>query len=188
MKSIALTCITLVLTAAFLMLFPWIPKASFAESPPVPVVQFPFDVSRQDNTVNQEFRIRDFRSYYFAIRFNYFGEADLYRVITLVGDGSKKYPGISIPIHMKIVKQDSGNSPPKLIYENTVLTEHCFAHGFERKQTDGNFLRQILAIDLKPGIYRVEASTIKDSPEFSGTPTYLQIEFHSELRFIPNCK
>lgn len=188
MKSITLTCVTLVLTAAFLMLFPWIPKASFAESPPVPVVKFPFDVSKRNSTVNQEFRIRDERSYVFGIRFDYFGPADERRVFALVGDGSSKDPGIDIPIHIKILKLETRNLPEELIYENTILTQKCYAHGFERNETDGNFDREIITIDLKPGIYRVEAKTIKDSPDFSSTSTYLHIEYYAKLRFVPNNK
>lgn len=176
------------LIVAFLMLFPWIPKASFAELPPVPVVRFPFDVSKQHIIVNQEFRIRNNRSYVFAIRFDYSGPTDERRVFALVGDGSSKDPGISIPIHIKILKLDAGNLPPEIIYENTITTEHYYAHGFERKQTDGNFNREITTIDLKPGIFRIEASTIKESPEFSGTPSYLKIDYYSKLRFVPNNK
>ena len=157
-------------------------------SPPTPVVKFPFDVSKRDSKVNQEFRIVEYRSYYFAIRFDYFGPADEKRVFALVGNGSRRYPGVTIPIHVKIHKLDTGNLPPELIYENTISTKDRYAHGFERKQTDGNYLRQIIVIDLKTGIYRVEANTIEDRPEFSGTPSYLQIEGHSELRFIPNSK
>jgi len=178
------------LIATFMMLILWMIAcaAILSTSPPTPVVKFPFDVSKRDSKVNQEFRIVEYRSYYFAIRFDYFGEADLYRVISLVGDGSQRYPGIHIPIQVKIYKLDTGNLSPKLIYENTISTKDCYAHDYERKQSDGNFLRKIIVIDLKQGLYRVEANTIEDRPEFSGTPSYLQIEGHSELRFIPNSK
>ncbi|MCX5848626.1 MAG: DUF5625 family protein [Deltaproteobacteria bacterium] len=184
-----------VLIAAFLIFFicmtvceafSWFSLTSTSISPPTPVVKWPFDVSKRDSKVSQEFRIREYRSYYFALRFNYFGEVDLYRVLALVGDGSSKYPGIAIPIHIKIYKLNTEIISPELIYENTIVTKKRYAHGFERKQTDGNYTREIIAINLKSGIYRVEANTIKDSPEFSGTPTYLQIEGHSQIRFLPN--
>ena len=185
-KVIMISC----LIAAFLMLFTWLPKASFAESPPVPVVKFPFDVSRQDSTVNQEFRIRDYRSYYFAILFDYFGSADKHRVFALVGEGGRlpygRYdiPGVIVPVHIKIIGLETRENP-ETVYDGVVETEGIYANSFERKQTDGHYKREIIVINLKPGIYRVEASTTKDSPEFAGTPSHLLIEYHSKLKFIP---
>jgi hypothetical protein len=177
------------LIAVFLLLSPWVTAcaALSTASPPTPVVKFPFDVSKRDSTVYQEFRIREYRSYYFALRFDYFGLADEHRVLEqLVGDGSRKYPGIDIPIRIKIFKLDNENLPPALIYDNTISTKHYYVHGFERKQTDGNYCREIIAIDLKPGIYKVEVNTIEDRPEFSGTPSYLRIGWHPDIKFLPN--
>jgi hypothetical protein len=90
-----------------------------------------------------------------------------------------KRTGINIPIHLKISKLNTGNLPPKLIYEDKILTHGIYASAF------GEHDREIIAIDLKPGIYRVEANTIEDRPEFLGTPTYLQIEPHSQIKFLP---
>ncbi|MGD0022638.1 MAG: DUF5625 family protein [Smithellaceae bacterium] len=179
------------LVAVCLMLFPCMTAcaAFWSTSPPTPVVKFPFDVSKRDSTVNQEFRIREYRSYYFALWFDYFGEADEYRVFALVGDGSgsRENPGIDIPIHIKIYKLDTGNLPLPLIYEKTIATKHCYAHGFDSsKKREGNYRREIIAINLKPGMYRVEVNTIEDRPEFSGTPSYLQIEGHPDVKFFPN--
>lgn len=173
------------LFAAFLMLFPWIPKASFAESLPVPRVKFPFDVSKRDSTVNHEIKIREYRSYYFAIQFDYFGAADMNRVRSLVGnggvrpDGGYANPGIIVPIHIKLIRLESGKDT-EAVYDGTVETQGTYAFG------SGNFTRDIIIVDLKPGIYRVEASTIKDSPEFTGTPSHLLIEHHFQLKFIPH--
>ncbi|MCX5864587.1 MAG: DUF5625 family protein [Deltaproteobacteria bacterium] len=177
----------MVIMAFFMLLF-WNPKTIFAQSPPVPAVHFPFDVSRSDTTLNQEFQIRDARSYVFAIKFNYFGHADLYRVLALVGDGSAQYLGLRIPIHLKILKLDAGSLPPELIYEDTMSTKEHYAHGFERDQKNGSYDREIVTIDLQPGIYRVVANTIKDSQEFSGTPSQLLIEFHPNIKFLPKSK
>ena len=177
-----------ILVVAFLTFIPCIAAcaAFWSTSPPTPVVKWPFDVSKRDSKVNQEFRIREYRSYYFALRFDYFGPAEDDRVLALVGHGPGKYPGIDIPIHVKIHKLDTGDLPPELIYEDTIITKHHYAHGYEWKQTDGEYLREIIAIDLKPGIYRVEANTIEDRPEFSGTPSYLQIEGHPNVKFFPD--
>ena len=169
------------LILAFLIFFPLSTAcAAFSTtSPPTPAVKFPFYVSKKDSTVNQEFQIREYRSYYFALRFEFSGQVDGQRVLVLVGNGTSYYPGIGIPIHLKIFKLDSGSLPPELLYEDAIMTEGKYAAAFEK------YLREIIAIDLKPGIYRVEANTLEDRPEFSVTPSYLQIEPHSQIKFLP---
>ncbi len=179
------------LLAALLMLFPLLTACAALSqtSLPTPVVKFPFDVSKRDSTINQEFRISDYRSYYFALRFYHLGPPDAQRVLALVGNGGSEPSGIDIPIHIKIFKLlDTGNTPPELIYEGTVSTSNSYAGvgTWWPPSGHGAFLREIIAIDLKPGIYRVEANTIEDRPEFSGTPSYLQIEPHSDIKFLPN--
>ena len=178
------------LILAFLILFPWVTACSASSStlsPPTPAVKWPFDVSKRDSKINQEFRIREYRSYYFALRFDYVTKgthdriaADADRVRALVGNGSREDTGIKIPVHLKICKLDTGSPQPELIYENTILTHGKYASGF------GEHLREIIEIDLKPGIYRVEANTIEDKPEFFGTPSYMQIEPHPGIKFFPN--
>jgi hypothetical protein len=168
--------------------FSWFSSTSPSTTLPIPVVKWPFDVSKQNSTVDQEIRIREYRSYYFALRFEFVTkgsqeriEADGDRVLALVDVdmSTMKHKGINIPIHLKISKPDTGSLLPKLIYEDTILTHGTYAGAF------GYHLREIIAIDLKPGIYRVEVNTIEDRPEFLGTPTYLQIEPHSQIKFLP---
>jgi hypothetical protein len=72
---------------------------------------------------------------------------------------------------------DTGNLPSKLIYENTITTKHCYAGCPQKKKGDGCYSREIKNIYLESGIYRVEANTIEDKPEFSGTQSYLKIEY-----------
>jgi hypothetical protein len=179
------------LILALLICFPWVTACSASSqtsSPPTPVVKWPLDVSKQDSKVNQQFRIIEYRSYYFALRFDYDTKvshdrivADGQRVLALidVDMSTMKHKGINIPIHIKISKLDTGSLPPELIYENTILTKGMYVAAF------GNYRREIIEIDLKPGIYRVEANTIENRPEFSGTPSYLQIEGHSNIKFLP---
>jgi Domain of unknown function (DUF5625) len=184
-----------VLIAAFLIIFicmtvceafSWFSSTSPSTTLPTPVVKWPLDVSKRDSKINQEFRIDEYRSYYFALRFDSITKgsqdriaADADRVLALVGEGPQEDQGIKISIHLKIIKPDTGSLPPKLIYEHTILTHGIYAMAF------GYHLREIIAIDLKPGIYRVEANAIEDRPEFSGTPIYLQIEPHSQIKFLP---
>ena len=172
-----------ILVVAFLMFIFCITACAGLQttSPPTPVVKWPFDVSKKDSSVNQEFRIDEYRSYYIALRFDYTDRADNHRVFALVGDGSAEDPGIAIPIHIKIYTLNAENKSSRLIYKNTIFTKKHYVHG-----GDGNYRREIIAINLEPGIYRVEANTTENRPEFSGTPSYLQIEPHSQIRFLPD--
>jgi hypothetical protein len=40
------------------------------------------------------------------------------------------------------------------------------------------FLREIIAVTLDPGKYRLEGTTTTDEPAFAATPSYLTIDFH----------
>lgn len=177
------------LILVFLILFPLLAACSASSTtstPPTPVVKWPLDVSKRNSKVNQQFKIIEYRSYYFALHFAYDtkgSEVDSQnngrRLQKLVGHGSREDEGIKIPIHLKINKLDSGSFPPQLIYEDTILTRGIYAGTF------GYLDREIIEIDLKPGTYLVNANTIEDRPEFSGTPTYLAIEPHSQIKFLP---
>ena len=172
-----------------MMFFPWTTASAafWSTSPPTPVVKWSLDVSKRDSKINQEFRIIEYRSYYVALRFDYVTKgthdriaADADRVRALVGNGSREDTGIKIPVHLRIIKLDTGRSQPELIYDDTIFTHGKYASGF------GEHLREIIEIDLKQGIYRVEANTMEDRPEFTGTPSYLQIEPHPGIKFFPN--
>ena len=152
------------------------------------VVSFPFDVSKRGSIVNEEFRVRDYRSYYFAIRFDYVvtNEAEVQRDMALIGDGGRqirgipKPRGIVIPVKIKLTRVATDNSPQELIYENIIDTDNRYAGKRESR------FRKITTVDLKPGVYRVVAETLKDRPEFSFMTTYLHIGPHPGIKFLPN--
>ena len=156
-------------------------------SPPFPVVSFPFDVSKRGSVVNELFRIRDYRSYYMAIRFDYVvtNEEDVRKGIALVGDGSiqisgvPKPEGIVIPVKIRLSRVAGDTGAVELIYEKIIDTENRYSGS---KKSD---FREIFAVDLKPGLYRVEAETLQEHPEFSYMTTYLHIEPHSKIKFLP---
>ncbi|MGO9137260.1 MAG: DUF5625 family protein [Syntrophales bacterium] len=107
----------------------------------------------------------------------------------IVGDGAHnpadnwRYvkPGVVIPIHVRITRHETGKDD-EIVYEDTVGTEGMYA------SIKGSFLRCVDVVDLKPGIYRIEANAVKDSPEFSGIPSYLIIEPHWQLKFMPHIR
>ena len=158
-------------------------------SPPLPVVSFPFDVSRRGSVVNELFRIRDYRSYYMALRFDFVvtNDEELWRGVALIGDGSiqhsgvPKPEGIVIPVKIRLSRiEEEKGAGGELIYEKTINTENRYAG------KPGSRFREIFAVDLKPGLYRVEAETLQEHPEFSYMTTYLHIEPHSKIKILPN--
>jgi len=174
--------------AALLGLMPWLPRVVFAESLPSPVTKTIFDVSRKGSVAVIDFIIKKPRSYAFALQFSYVGSDDLYRVLSLVGDGSQKSPGIGIPIHLKITRlgKDGGG-----VYDGAVITKKYYAHGFGGlwdPPKSGDFSREIITINLDQGIYRVEAETVDDVPAFAGVPSYLLIDYYANLQFVPGAK
>lgn len=156
-------------------------------SPPTPRVWFPFDVSKQGSKVDQVFKIKSHRHYDFAIQFAYFSYGDMLRLLKLLGEGGFTPtggcadPGIIVPIHLRIMRLEDGKEH-ETVYEGTVETMAIYAKGFEQERGAGFFSRRIIEIKLKPGIYQVEASTIKDSPEFTGTPSYFLIGYNPKVR------
>jgi hypothetical protein len=173
--------------AALLTLLPWLPRSAFAGLPPVPPCSFSFDVTKRGNSVDEEFRVLEYRNYYFALKFEYSGQEDLWRVLKLVGDGSTypdgRYaePGVAVSVKLRVYR-NSSDASPELIFEKSVKSEGAYVHGFSNKKFHGNYRRMIVPVGLRPGLYRVHVTTIEDAPEFEGTSTYLNIEFHPNVR------
>jgi Domain of unknown function (DUF5625) len=163
-----------VLTAV-LALMPWLAKTAFGNSLPTPVTRVNFEVSRKRSAAVIGFRINRRRPYFIALQFNYVGRADSDRVLGLV-----EYPGITIPIHLRLLRLEERGGASTLVFDDTVMTKDYYAHGFDKDQSNGNFRREILTIGLEPGVYRVEARTLDDSPAFAGTPSYLRIDYRGK--------
>ncbi|GAB6124896.1 DUF5625 family protein [Humidesulfovibrio idahonensis] len=170
-----------------------VPKALFAETLPAPVVKFPFDLSKQSNVIKEDFQILETRSYIFAVMFAYSGEGELDYILGILGNatqpttGKSSKPGIQFPLRLEIFKLVPGRTPES-VYNTQVVTKGYYAHGFAKKHGDGSFSREIATIDLSPGVYHVEVATIEDRPILAGLPTYLVIDYHSQLRFLPHSK
>jgi len=163
-----------------LALLPWMPNIAFAESPQIPPPHsFPFDASRGDSLLDTDFQIRQHRNYYFSLQFDYAGEDDLWRVLKLVGRSNE--PGVIIPVYLKVLRIQPGSNPES-IYEGSVETKSSFVHGFTETKFHGNYRRMIEVIALKPGLYRLQVRTIKESPELVGTLSHINIEYHSNAR------
>lgn len=160
---------------------------AYATLPPAPIYRFAFDVGRADNEIDEQITIPEHRSYIFGIQFDYYNEVDLHRVENLVGIGlHTKLHGIFLPLTLKLVKILDDDSE-QLIYENTRVTEGTWRReSSPEKRFAGYFIRPIVTIGLQPGLYRLHLKTVQSTIEFSGTPTYLVVDYHPEIRFIPN--
>lgn len=150
----------------------------------IPPLKIPFDASRAGLVLDEEFQVAQHRNYYFDLSFGYSGSEDLYRVAKLAGtgarhpDGSYESPGVIIPIHLKITAENDG-SHSKILFDKTVDSQGIYAHGFGWKKFHGDYNRRVATVELRPGRYRLQATTVRDVTEFSGTPIHFGITFHS---------
>jgi hypothetical protein len=173
----------LLLLAAFLALSALFPATVCPDTLPVPVVKFPFDVSRQNSALSQDFRIVEHRTYEFSIRFEYTSRAVEDRLLEVLTGRPSHKRGIPIPLHVRLLVLNPASKTYELIDENTVLTQDYITHELG---VPGAFTRQIIAVDLKPGTYRIQVNTLQDSREFQDMPSYLQIGYDARLKFFPN--
>jgi hypothetical protein len=159
---------------AVAVLIIWNPQSARAEMPPTPIYRFLFDASRPDSQITEDIKIPEFRTYTVGLEFNYTNELDLYRVASLVGDGPGGGPGIPIRVHLRILQNDHNTDAP--VFDNTISTSHRYRQGFSQKYA-GSFFRQILVINLRPGIYKIEVNTIDATPQFTAITTYLVVDY-----------
>lgn len=83
-----------------------------------------------------------------------------------------------VPVHLKVLRVVAGANPEP-IFDGTVETQSHPVHGFSEKRFHGNYRRMIAVIALEPGLYRLQVHTIKEGLEFAGTPSHVNIEWHS---------
>jgi hypothetical protein len=169
-----------------LALMPWLPNAVFAASLPSPVTRTDFDVTRKGNAAAIDFRIKQPRSYVFALEFTYAGLDDENRVLDLVGGWKLHNSGVDIKIRLTLVRLEESAGASSPIFDGEVVTSKSYAHGFSDVKFNGKYRREILTVNLEPGRYRVEATTLDDNPAFAGTPSYLLIDYYAKLQFVPN--
>ncbi|GAB6124333.1 DUF5625 family protein [Humidesulfovibrio idahonensis] len=165
-------------------------NVDFSEAASKSVVYFPFDASKPDAVIKQEFKVTEYRSYIFALKFNYIDSDDLTRLYTLVGgggirpDGTYSNPGIKIPVHIKIHKIENGQDIGS-VSDNIIETQGMYANSFGKAKGTGSLLREIVRINLQPGTYLLEANSMKEIHEFDETQVFIKFEWHPNIRFLP---
>lgn len=168
--------------AKLLVFLPWLPRFALANRKTTLPKDLKFDVSKGDATLTQEFELTQHRNYYFTLKFHYIDGVNSRQLEKLVGDGatyadgSHARPGIIVPVHLRIDKFDSTTNS-KLIYEKVVETKAHFARSFG-EGSDGYYKRMISDVELKPGRYKLQISTIRSTPEFEKVDVYLAITYH----------
>lgn len=147
----------------------------FKSRPPEPPIYVPFDITKKGNKAEMTFRLKKDTGCVFGISFKYKegDRGDKDRVRNLTGtqgrgrhdahgnyfDVPPEKPGIPTPIRLKIF----------FIIDNQF--ELIFDQGFEPVlgSWGANTLTKIVKdILLKPGIYKAEIESLRDSPELIG--------------------
>ena len=158
---------------AFFFLFLLLMLASCSNEPklPEPPISFPFLAWKAGEKLDFQFRIKEKYLYEFSIDIYYKEQAkddyeDMERVRKLVGTygrdstGKIKNPGISIPLKLKVIRED--NDEAKTIINETIFELEKYAQG------GNSFSKMITEAVLEPGNYRCQVESLSDIPEFAG--------------------
>jgi hypothetical protein len=165
--------------AALLASFPWFVKSAMSDELLAPQTPVAFDINQRNNTAIINVKIPKARSYVITLRFPYKGIEEEHRVQQIVGfPGAGRFPGTSVAIAIKIFRLGD-NKSPQLLLDKPFTTNTQYGHA------DGFFDREIVTVNLDPGVYRVEARTIDDNPAFAGTQVSLVVNYYAKLQFVP---
>ena len=166
--------------AAFLASFPWLVKSAMSDEILAPQAPVDFDITRRNNVATIDVKIPKARSYVIELRFSYKGTEERHRVEQLVGrPGSTKISGMPVGIAIKLFRLVGNTRTPQLLLDKQVNTQAEYAWAVDF------FDREIVTVNLDPGVYRVEARTIDDNPAFSGTQVSLVVDYYAKLQFVP---
>jgi hypothetical protein len=170
------------LVAALLSLAP----VSAAELLATPNFSVPFDVSKPDAVVEQEFRIDTYRSYVISIQCSFHGQEDRSRVQALIGDGSRRHPGVPVPIRVRITKLEANDLAGPKGFDSTINTTKPYGYSdTDVRLKTGYAERLIVAINLPPSKYRIVASTLHSTTAFDGTPCRLAVAIRANVPILP---
>ena len=155
----------------FLLLLLMLAGCSNEPKLPEPPIVFPFSAWKAGEKLDFQFRIKEKYLYEFSIDIYYKEQAkddykDMEHVRKLVGTygrdstGKIKNPGISIPLKLKVIRED--NDEAKTIINETISELEKYAQG------GNSFSKMITEAVLEPGNYRCQVESLSDIPEFVG--------------------
>lgn len=166
--------------AALLASFPWFVKSAMSDAFLAPQTPVAFDIARRNNAATIDVKIPKARSYVIQLRFSYKGSEERRRMDQLVGrPGSTTVPGVPVGIALKLFRLVGNARPPQLLLDKQMMTQARYVTAVD---FDG---REIVTVNLDPGIYRVEARTTDDNPAFVGTQVSLVVDYYAKLQFVP---
>ena len=165
---------------AFIALVSYFLSGCATARPPNPPFSMPFAVHKAGEIISTDLRISIKRYYEFYLCIYYYGTSqeeglDLQRVRKLVGRPGGVGSGVDIPVMLRITETDE--SGQTVIIEEQIYTNGHVAHGFVgfNGAVGGHYDRKIKNVKLRRGNYHVLIKTLKDTPEFTGTPVEVVI-------------
>lgn len=136
---------------------------------PTPPVSFPFDASKASTTVDATIRIVEEKYYLLDLVFRGASSADMRALRELAGDAERR-SGIVVPVHVVVT-----NEWQQVLFDRTIDTRGMYASSTLR------VLRRIGVVGLRPGLYRIRASTTEDIPELSGANIELSVTYDARF-------
>jgi hypothetical protein len=139
----------------------------------VPRTQFPFDVSSDNTRLDVRFRVKEDRVYDFRLKLVFGSEASRQELFSLLGepernpDGTFYKPGLTIPLHLTV--SAVGGDGVRTVVDRTVDTQGHSGMGAD------HYVRAIVDVRLRPGLYQLKANTTENIPSLSRTRSFLEI-------------
>ncbi len=152
-----------------------------------PILSVPFDVSRENSVVEENFSISQFKVYFVEFLVSYTSQNEIRKMGQLLG-GMGYGPGIIVPIQAKISEINNQGVPEKVLFDQRFDTSGWSTHQIrDDDNRSGEFGRIILNEGLKPGVYHLSIKTLAKSPAFMNMPVRLIIGFKPNVNYIqPN--
>ncbi|MHC8372909.1 DUF5625 family protein [Pseudomonas sp. MDT1-85] len=142
-------------------------------SAPISIVK-PLDVSRADQSASVEFVVRKTGDYRFALLFTKRdGLTEILKQIEVWGDYS--VDGVAIPIHLRVLKDG------QIFFDKNLITIGVqWGQGFDYEGRRLNTaVRLIKTLELSPGSYSVEVSTLDDLEAFRGIEGFVEFSYYN---------
>ncbi|MEK7995415.1 MAG: DUF5625 family protein [Planctomycetota bacterium] len=147
---------------------------------PIPPVSFAFDASKASTVVDTTIKVDKTRFYQFELLFRGARPADMAALNKLAGDAylgdsyvDKRYkppdPGVVVPVRVVITADQH------VVYDRTVKTQGHYS--FTRLAIH----RRAGGIELIPGLYRIQVSTIEDIPELSAVTIEFSVSYDARF-------
>lgn len=150
---------------AFVFLFGCTPHVS---------IQKPLDVSKANQSVNTKFTVRKQGTYRFALLFVRAKTlAEMENQILTWGDANND--GVPITLRLRVLRGET------LILNETIKTTgtkwgYAFFHENQRLNTA---VRLIRILNLSPGNYTAELSTLSEVESFKNTESYMALSYYN---------